>query len=65
MSAAIWSDQPDRPLMTMRVSRDSGRTWTPLRVIRPDDCDVAQLSMIWPPCLCPRHRNANGSEISR
>jgi hypothetical protein len=54
----------DRPLMTMRISRDSGRTWAPVREIWPDDCDVHPwASITWPPCLCPRHRN--GSEISR
>lgn len=54
------------PLMTMRTSRDSGRTWSPVREVWPDDCDVhAWASAVWPPCLCPLHRNRHGSEISR
>ncbi|KPC66170.1 MULTISPECIES: hypothetical protein [Streptomycetaceae] len=54
----------DRPLMTMRISRDSGRTWSPVREIWPDDCDVHPWdAIIWPPCACPRHRK--GSEINR
>lgn len=55
----------DPPLMTLRVSRDSGRTWSPVREILPDDCHEApwSLSDRWPPCVCPLHRN--GSEISR
>lgn len=60
-------DEPvDTPLMTLRISRDGGRTWAPVREIRADDCDVHPWeSIVWPPCLCPLHRNRNGSEISR
>lgn len=48
------------PLMTMRISRDSGRSWSPVREVRADDCKLSPLSLssAWPPCLCPRHRPA-------
>lgn len=56
-------DRVVRPLMRMRVSRDSGRTWSPVREVWPDDCNVDPSgSIIWPPCLCPRHRK--GSETN-
>lgn len=53
----------DRPLMTLRVSRDGGRTWSPVREVWPDDCDVAPWSLCdyWPPCTCPRHRTGSES----
>lgn len=59
------SEPPDHPLMTMRVSKDNGRTWSPVREVRSGDCYVSPLSFsdAWPPCLCPRHRD--GSEITR
>lgn len=43
------------PRMTLRVSRDSGRTWTARRDIRDDDC-TPSTSSAWPPCQCPQHR---------
>ncbi|MER6480924.1 hypothetical protein [Streptomyces filamentosus] len=42
--------------MTLRVSRDSGRTWGP-RVEVPSDPKMTPLrTSVWPPCECPRHR---------
>lgn len=57
------TEQPERPLMTMRVSRDSGRTWSPVREVWPDDCDKApwSLSDRWPLCQCPRHGGGMGA----
>lgn len=56
--ATQTNEPPDRPLMTMRVSRDGGRTWSPVREIRPDDCDLHPWeAIVWPPCACPLHRN--------
>lgn len=53
-----------QPLMTLRVSRDGGRTWSPVREFWPDDCGFRPWdSQVWPPCACPRHRQ--GSEISQ
>lgn len=44
--------QPDpEPLMTLRVSHDSGRTWGPRRAVRGGDPLV---SSMWPPCECWR-----------
>lgn len=63
MAQTTNSKSPDHPLLTMRVSRDGGRTWAATREIWPKDCGVPLASSVWPPCLCPRHRN--GSEISR
>lgn len=62
MAWTTSSEPPTNPLMTLRVSRDSGRTWTDRREIRPEDC-APLTSSVWPPCLCPRHRD--GLEISR
>lgn len=48
-----------RPLLTLRVSKDSGKTWEPEKVFTPDD-DLAPLtSTTWPPCRCPIHREAD------
>jgi hypothetical protein len=48
----------DVPLLTLRVSRDSGRTWDTRRVISNRDNLVPLLTSQWPPCLCPKHRDA-------
>ncbi|URN16449.1 hypothetical protein MW084_11440 [Streptomyces sudanensis] len=42
------------PLLTLRVSRDGGRTWGPRRTYRPTDRLVPLTTGIWPPCRCPR-----------
>jgi len=45
----------DHPLMTMRVSRDSGRFWEPEWAVFGDDVDLAPLATSeWSPCKCPR-----------
>jgi hypothetical protein len=44
----------DRPLMTMRVSRDSGRTWEPERIVFGGDDLAPLVTSAWPPCQCPR-----------
>lgn len=44
----------DRPLMTMRVSRDAGQTWGPERAIFTTDDLAPFVTMEWPPCKCPR-----------
>lgn len=44
----------DAPLMTIRVSRDGGRTWErPLRIHRSDNLQPLR-SSVWPPCECHR-----------
>jgi hypothetical protein len=44
----------DRPMLTMRVSQDSGRTWSPQRAVFSTD-DLAPLATAeWPPCKCRR-----------
>lgn len=44
----------DRPLMTMRVSRDSGGTWAPEQAVFSTD-SLPPLAMAeWPPCRCRR-----------
>ena len=40
----------DRPLMTIRVSRDSGQTWEPERAIFNTDVLAPLATMEWPPC---------------
>jgi hypothetical protein len=49
------------PRMTLRVSRDGGRTWSRRRTVRADKRAPLEVSSVWPPCQCPRHRE----EISR
>lgn len=44
----------DRPLMTIRVSRDAGRTWGSERAIFPTDDLAPLVTTEWPPCECPR-----------
>lgn len=39
------------PLMTLRVSRDSGRTWGPRRHVYGGE---PLMTSVWPPCACPR-----------
>lgn len=42
------------PLMTLRVSHDSGQTWQLERsVYATDDLDPLGVAA-WPPCTCPR-----------
>lgn len=50
---------PRRTLLTLRVSTDSGRTWSPVREIRAGDRGPEPrplLTMAWPPCRCPSCR---------
>lgn len=42
-----------RPLMTLRVSRDSGRTWGPERAVFGGNLPVPAVTSEWPPCRCP------------
>lgn len=57
MSAAIWSEPPARETrMTIRVSRDSGRTYGPTTKVRTGDDVPPPMTSTWPPCECPRHR---------
>jgi hypothetical protein len=53
-SPAVVEEEPARPLLTLRVSRDSGRTWEPERCFYTRDCDPPLLSGTYPPCECPR-----------
>lgn len=63
MAAAVWGS--NRSLMTLRVSRDSGRTWGPKRTFRPRDVGSVDWTSCWPPCQCPRHRERTGKTTSR
>jgi hypothetical protein len=55
MSTGANSDLfADRPLMTMRVSRDSGRSWEPERSVFGGDYLIPLATSEWPPCKCPR-----------
>lgn len=42
----------DRPLMTMRVSRDSGKTWEPEQTVSTADDLQPLITLAWPPCQC-------------
>lgn len=41
-------------LMSLRVSRDSGRTWGAESVIRSNEPLAPLLTSAWPPCQCLR-----------
>lgn len=43
-------------LMWMRVSRDSGKTYSPAVEVKFSDTLEPLLSSTWPPCRCPLHR---------
>lgn len=54
MNSAMESNLfTDRPLMTIRVSRDSGQTWGPERAVFNTDDLAPVIAMEWPPCKCP------------
>ena len=44
----------DRPLMTLRVSRDSGQTRGPEKAVIESDRLAPLATSEWPPCQCPR-----------
>lgn len=56
MTAADQPEQPGPVLMSLRVSRDGGRTYGSVREFRTGD-DLPPLdTLAWPPCQRPRHR---------
>lgn len=42
----------DRPLMTMRVSHDSGKSWEPEQAVFISDDLPVLMTSAWPPCRC-------------
>jgi hypothetical protein len=44
----------DRPLMTLRVSRDGGQTWESERVVSAQADLPPLMTNQWPPCACRR-----------
>ncbi|CAL9294385.1 hypothetical protein [Streptomyces sp. NPDC095602] len=46
----------ERPLLTLRVSRDGGRTWGDRTVVHSRDRLAPLHTSVWPPCACPRCR---------
>ncbi|WP_406459650.1 hypothetical protein OH768_33180 [Streptomyces sp. NBC_01622] len=55
MSTETGSDfSADRPLMTLRVSRDSGRSWELARAVFGADDLAPLVTSEWPPCQCLR-----------
>lgn len=55
------TDEQRAVAMTLRVSRDSGRTWGPLREYREIDPPADENPGRYPPCQCPRHRRGGHS----
>jgi hypothetical protein len=48
-------DENQRPRMTMRVSRDGGRSYgAPVEVT--NAAKTPLFSSVWPPCQCPLHK---------
>lgn len=41
-------------MMTLRVSRDSGKTYGPTRVVRSTEPLMPLETSVWPPCECAR-----------
>lgn len=51
--------------MTLRVSRDGGRTWGRARTVREDlrvPPEPLCQPMLYPPCRCPRCREGDAAE---
>ena len=44
----------EQPLMTLRVSRDSGQTWGSERAVLATDGLQPLITAAWPPCECRR-----------
>ncbi|GAA3125241.1 hypothetical protein GCM10010521_09960 [Streptomyces rameus] len=49
----------ERPLMTLRVSRDSGRTWGSEQAVFGTDDLPPLMTEAWPPCECARCAEPN------
>jgi hypothetical protein len=52
-----------RAMMTIRVSRDGGKTYGPTRVVRSTGPLAPRETSVWPPCQCPQC--ASGVEEQR
>ncbi|QDY77964.1 hypothetical protein FQU76_17260 [Streptomyces qinzhouensis] len=67
MAAEITSAGGGRPiLMTLRVSRDSGRTWGPVTVVQATDAhELPPEPLRFPPCRCRLCYNATEAENAR
>ncbi|TXR95171.1 hypothetical protein EAO73_34585 [Streptomyces sp. col6] len=51
--------------MTLRVSRDSGRTWGPLKAVRVgEDPVIPENPGRYPPCVCPRCSRQAGNAVA-
>ncbi|MFE9664268.1 hypothetical protein [Streptomyces sp. NPDC005955] len=44
----------ERPLLTLRVSRDGGRTWGDPQGVYASTKPAPILTSVWPTCACPR-----------
>lgn len=53
---AVVEKEPGSPLMTLRVSRDGGRSFGREKRFYPRDCEPPDLSGVMPPCKCSRCR---------
>lgn len=47
-------EQPKK-MLTIRVSRDGGRTYGPPVEVDPDRDCTPEITSQWPLCRCPRH----------
>jgi len=56
----------DKPIMTIRVSRDGGKTWGETKTFRSDgDLEPLPPTSSWPACQCPMHRKGEGAVEER
>ncbi|AZK95388.1 hypothetical protein B7R87_17145 [Streptomyces tsukubensis] len=67
MAAHITTTGGDRPvLMTLRVSRDSGRSWGPVTVVHVSEGTEPPLEpMRFPPCCCRLCQSATEATSAR
>lgn len=56
MGDAALRPPSDGPRMTLRVSRDGGRTWGREKKFYDRNLEVSPPSYVDPPCECPLHR---------
>ncbi|MFH9426407.1 hypothetical protein [Streptomyces sp. NPDC017529] len=51
-----YKPHDEGPRMTLRVSRDSGRTYGEQINVYTGDAPPPENPVVWPLCQCPKHR---------
>lgn len=56
----------EKPILTIRVSRDGGKTWDEKKTyVVTDKLEPLQPTSSWPACQCPMHRKGDGAVEER